>query len=372
MADGLKRGSSKYWPAACLAWAVVVLLFAAQWYAYDLSRTGAEPFSYYVWWSGYLWALLTPVALWLGWRFPISGANWQRRVPLHLGASLGLTGIQLSLEACLGWLRHQHELSAAGALRHYFSQHTQISLLTYWLLVAAAVFYRTREDAREGRVRSAKLVAQLSAARLEALRQQLHPHFLFNTLQAATTLVHDDADCAEEILLRLSELLRVSLHESQEQEIRLQRELDILGHYIAIQGCRFGDRLRFDMRIDRDVLACAVPSLLLQPLVENAVRHGIGTHKENDTITIRGYRQGNKLCLAVCNLSATLEAPADQLFGRGVGLATTRERLEQLYGTEGASFHLRNLQPKGVCAEITLPYRMLPAETCSAMAEATR
>jgi LytS/YehU family sensor histidine kinase len=242
--------------------------------------------------------------------------------------------------------------------------------LTYWLLVAAAVFYRTRDDAREGVLRSAKLAAQLSAARLEMLRQQLHPHFLFNTLQAVTTLVHEDADRAEEVLLRLSELLRVSLHESQQQEIRLERELDILDHYIAIQTCRFGDRLRFDVQVDRDVLACAVPSLLLQPLVENAVRHGIGVHKENDTVTIQGRRQGNLLRLAVSNVNSTLEATTDRLFGQGVGLATTRERLEQLYGTERASFRLRSLQPKGVCAEVTLPFRLLRPEVSPAIAEA--
>ena len=372
IADLVKEGSAKRWPAICAAWGLVVLVVAGLWYAYDASRTGAEPFSYYVWWSGYMWALLTPAAVWLAWRYPITAANWQRRLPLHLAASLGLTGIQLSLEAYLGWLRHQHELSTGGALRHYFGQHTQISLLSYWLLAAATLFYRTREDAREGSLRSAKLEAQLSAARLEMLRRQLHPHFLFNTLQAATTLVHDDADRAEEVLLRLSELLRVSLHESEQQEIVLERELEILDHYIAIQTCRFGDRLRFDVRVDQDVLACAVPSLLLQPVVENAVRHGIGSHKENDTVTIQGCRQGDSLQLTVCNLTSALEMPFEELFGRGVGLATTRERLEQLYGKGSASFRLRNLQPKGVCAEITLPFRMLPAETCSAITEATR
>jgi LytS/YehU family sensor histidine kinase len=124
------------------------------------------------------------------------------------------------------------------------------------------------------------------------------------------------------------------------------------------------------VQVDRDVLSCAVPSLLLQPLVENAVRHGIGVHKENDTVTIQGRRQGNLLRLAVSNVNSTLEATTDRLFGQGVGLATTRERLEQLYGTERASFRLRSLQPKGVCAEVTLPFRLLRPEVSPAIAEA--
>src|SRR5215472_9101706 len=115
--------------AIALGWAIVVVLFAGQWYAYDATRGLAEPFSYYVWWSGYIWALLTPCALWLAWHYPINARNWRSRVPLHVLASLAVAGVQLSLEAYLGWLRHEHSLSVTGALRHYFSQHIQISLL---------------------------------------------------------------------------------------------------------------------------------------------------------------------------------------------------------------------------------------------------
>jgi two-component system, LytTR family, sensor kinase len=333
---------------------------------YDASRGAAEPFSYYVWWSSYILALLTPAAIWLAWRFPVNSKNWHARVPLHLAASVALACLELSLESYLGWLRH-HRLSVGGALRHYFSQHAQISVLAYWFVVTATLVYRTREDALANSARSARLEAQLSAARLEMLRRQIHPHFLFNTLQAATTLVKDDADRAEEILLRLSELLRVSLHESEQQQIRLERELKILDHYIAIQTCRFADRLHFDVCVDRDVLACAVPALILQPIVENAVRHGIGINKSPDTISIRAFRRDDCLHLTVCNLTSKLTTPAEQS-SRGVGLATTRERLEQLYGRSGASFRLTNQQPKGVCAEITIPFRVVAPQSRAELA----
>jgi two-component system, LytTR family, sensor kinase len=358
MRDRWRRAFSRNRLTVCLVWAIVVVLFASQWYAYDASRAGAEPFRYYVWWSCYLWALLTPSALWLAWRFPITAKNWKGRVPLHLAASIALTGVQLSLEAYLGWLRNRETLSVEGALRHYFSQHMQVSLLTYWLLVGATLFYKAREQVRESGLRSTTLQAQLTTARLEVLRRQLHPHFLFNTLQAAITLVHDDPDRAEEMLLRLSDLLRVSLQESQAQEISLSRELGILDHYLGIQACRFQDRLQFDICVDHELLACLVPSLLLQPLVENAIRHGIGRHKGSDTVTIRAAREGPRLRLEVCNVASRLDVGPPQSHRRGFGLATTRERLAQLYGTEQSSFQLRQLEPAGVCAEVLIPLRL--------------
>jgi two-component system, LytTR family, sensor kinase len=344
--------------AICLVWAVVVIVFASQWFAYDASRAAAAPFSYYLWWSGYIWTLLTPVAVWLAWRFPITARNWRTRLPLHLAASVALTCVQLSLEAYLGWLTHRASLSAGGALRHYFSQHSQVSLVTYWLLVAAVTYYRQREQARETSLRSATLRAELTTARLEVLRRQLHPHFLFNTLQAAITLVHDDPDRAEEVLLRLSDLLRVSLQESQDPEIPLDRELAILDHYMGIQACRFQDRLQFTVCVDDDLRQCLVPSLVLQPLVENAVRHGIGTHKGSDTITIHASRAGTTLRLEVSNRASTLVSASDTPRGRGVGLAATRERLAHLYGTAHSSLELRSLDPTGVCAEVVIPFRM--------------
>lgn len=374
----LKNRPKISWPLIALGFVLAVLFFAAQWYLYNATHGGAERFIYYVWGCGYMLAVLAPAALRLAWRFPITSSSWRRNLPVHILASLLLTGVQVLLQAAFGWIRCRlpwqsspsGEMTWAFALHHYFTHIEQVSLLTYWLLVAAALFYRTREEARESTLRSARLEAQLSAARLEMLGRQLHPHFLFNTLQAATTLVHDDPDRAEEVLLRLSDLLRVSLDES-DQEIPLERELEILDNYVAIQTCRFGDRLQFRVSVDPEALACSVPTLLLQPLVENAVRHGIGTHKENDTITLEARRHGGALRLSISNLTSTLKKPAAQLFGQGVGLPTTRDRLGQLYGTE-AAFVLRELEPKGVCAEITIPFRIVRVGDGAVTAEVAR
>jgi two-component system, LytTR family, sensor kinase len=362
MAHPQPKISAKQAVIAAGVWMLLVLLFASQWYAYDASRGDAAQFSYYLGWSGYMWAILTPSAFWLARRFPITASNWRRRVPFHVVASIALTCVQLSLESYLGWLRHQEHLSATGAFRHYFSQHTQVSLLTYWLVAAAVWFYESREAARRSALRSTQLQAQLSAARLEVLRRQLHPHFLFNTLQAAITLIPEDPDRAEEVLLRLSDLLRVSLHEAATPEISLRRELEILEQYMEIQTCRFQDRLRFDVHADEAARSCLVPSLLLQPLVENAVGHGVGKHKGNDTITIAAARDGGRLRLRISNMTSSLDDTSDQPRSHGVGLASTRERLEQLYGSENSSLRLTRLVPAGVSAEIVIPLRLARAE----------
>jgi LytS/YehU family sensor histidine kinase len=197
---------------------------------------------------------------------------------------------------------------------------------------------------------------------------QLQPHFLFNTLQAATELIHEDPDGAEEILVRLSELLRVSLDELNVQEIPLSRELELLDCYMAIQGRRFGDRLQFEAGIDDDVLGFAVPSFVLQPLVENAIRHGIGRHKGNDVVSIRAFGKENRLYLEVGNRSSSLGDTPERLMSRGTGLANTKARIEQLYGNEH-SLELRNVEPSGVCVRLSIPMRQIAAAEPLTVAE---
>jgi two-component system LytT family sensor kinase len=342
----------------CTGWMLVVLLFGSQWYAYDVSRGVADPFRYYLWWSWYMWAVLTPAVLWLARRRPINPHTWERAIPLHLAVSLALTVLQVFVEASIGWARFEHQLSFKGALRHYYSQHIQLSLLTYWVIVGAAQFYRTYDQARRRQLHAAQLEARLAESQLEVLRVQLQPHFLFNTLQAATMLIHDDPSGAEDVLLRLSQLLRVSLDEFQVAEVSMAREIEFLEHYVGIQQHRFGDRLRFDIRIDQDVLTCAVPSLVLQPLVENAIRHGIGRHREIDVVTVQGSQSKDRLLLEVTNRTGRLEDEPKRLLNRGLGLANTKARLEQLYGPQ-QSLELRNLQPSGVGVVLSIPLRRL-------------
>jgi two-component system, LytTR family, sensor kinase len=342
-------------------WIVIVVLFASQWYAYDAVHSPADPFLYYLGWSFYLWGVLTPSAVWLAGRYPIHGNTWFRIVLLYVAASLFLITAQLCLEASVAWFRVGKPGALPAMLWHYLKQHTQIGFVTFWAVIGLVHFYRIHDEARKRHLRAAQLEARLAEAQMENLRAQLHPHFLFNTLQAAATLIHEDPEGAEDILIRLSELLRVSLDELRAHEISLAREVDFLRHYIGIQQRRFGDRLRFDLRLDPDALDCAVPTLVLQPLVENAVRHGVGKHKETDVITIRAFLEQDRLCLGVSNLTSSLDDSPDRLSSRGVGLANTRGRLEQLYGRE-QQLRMHNLEPRGVSVQIVIPVRRIRSE----------
>lgn len=359
--DGIRRipaGGRLLIPAVLV---LVVLVFAGQWYAYDAGHGIADPLVDYLGWSCYIWGVLTPIGVWFARRHPIDSASWRTAVPLHITASLLLATVQVSFEASLTWFRDGGQWSLLEALRHYLSQHLEVSFFAYWLLVGAAHFYRMYDQARAHQLHSVQLEALLTEARLGALRAQIQPHFLFNTLQAATVLIHEEPDGAEEILLRLSELLRISLDEAHAQEIPLSREIEFLGHYTRIQQRRFGDRLRFSFEVDANLLAVPVPSLVLQPLVENAIFHGIGKHKENDVVTLRVFQQQDRLCLEVSNTTGTLEEAPERVSTQGIGLSNTRARLEQLYGLE-QSLRLFNLQPRGVAVLVSIPARLLPSE----------
>jgi LytS/YehU family sensor histidine kinase len=334
-----------------LGWAAGVLLFAVQWFAYDAARGTADPFHHYLWWSVYTWGVLTPAAIMLARRYPVDATRWRRTVPLHVAAGISIVILEISAEAVLGKLRMHPDASLVDVVAHYFGRHAQLSVLAYAIIVAAVQLHRRA-------LRTAKLETELTAAQLEVLRAQLHPHFLFNTLQAATTLVHDDPDGAEDILLRLSDLLRVSLDEAHVHEVPLERELEVLELYLGIQARRFGDRLQFELAVEPDVHGCMVPPMILQPIVENAIRHGIGRHKGSDVVTIKGARDGACLKLEVRNQRGHLDGPDAPR--PGVGLANTRARLDQLYG-DRHRIALRDLTPSGVSAEIVLPLRPVEA-----------
>ncbi len=341
------------------AWILVVLFFSCQRYLYDLTHGEPLRFGYYIVSSGYIWGVLTPAVLWFGNHWPIRLRTWKRSFPIHVLANLLLTAVGVFGEASLAWLPRKGTWAFSAALRHYFVHHAQICFLTYWGLLAALHIYRMYDRARRRELHAAQLEAQLTEAHLAALRSQLQPHFLFNTLQAATMLIYEDPQGAEEILLSLSELLRSSLQTLNRQEIPLRDEIEFLKHYAAIQRRRFGDRLRFDFEIQEAAQSCAVPSLLLQPLVENAIQHGIGIRKQADVVSIQAFLDQNRLTIEIKNQNGALNETLEKLVPRGVGLSNTIARLERLYGSQQA-FVIRNIAPRGVLVSLSIPARPLP------------
>jgi LytS/YehU family sensor histidine kinase len=222
-------------------------------------------------------------------------------------------------------------------------------------VVAATQGYLYYSRYREGEVRTAQLSAQLAQAQLQALRMQLHPHFLFNTLNAISTLVHKDPEIADRMIARLSDLLRLTLENIGIQEVRLAKELEFLERYLEIERMRFADRLEVRMQIAPETLDARAPYLILQPLVENAIRHGIAPRAARGCVEIGAERRDGKLVLTVKDDGPGMGATGAK---HGVGISSTRARLERLYGA-AHRFELENGENGGLIVTMELPFQLI-------------
>jgi LytS/YehU family sensor histidine kinase len=236
------------------------------------------------------------------------------------------------------------------------------TLPLYWAIIGLqhAVDYSRQARARE--LRSARLETRLIESQMQALHQQLHPHFLFNTLHAISTLVHRDPDKADLMIERLSDLLRITLRKVGAQEVELAEELEYLRAYLDIEQIHFGARLRIEYRIDAAALDVMVPTLILQPLVENAIRHGLEPLVRGGTLTIDAQADGDTLWLRVRDDGAGFAKGRPRR--DGVGLANTKSRLDRLYGEE-AALTIRENPGGGVVVDIYIPLRRGVAKTDS-------
>ena len=230
----------------------------------------------------------------------------------------------------------------------------QVSVLTYWtvLWVAHGLAYYRASQARM--VRTAELTAQLSQARLEALRAQLHPHFLFNTLHAISAFVRQEPDKAETMLAELGELLRAAMDAANEPTVPLSREMEFIDRYLSIQKARLGDRLHVEVDVPPELGDVLVPNLLLQPLVENAVEHGIADRLGEGKLWIRGFMENGNLCLEVEDDGPGLSDEKLDPASWRVGLRNTRDRLAQLYGPE-QHLELANSDAGGLRVRVVIP-----------------
>jgi two-component system, LytTR family, sensor kinase len=313
--------------------------------------------------ESYLWAALTPVIFGLGGRFSVERSNWASRLALFLGVGIL---IAMGVEMLLAFLR----IEFVFPLRRrppFFNPMLGVTRL-FWLddlmvyiAVLAASFARTyflryrarQEEAVRLQAQTALLQAELAEARLAALQTQLNPHFLFNTLHAVSSLVERDPRGVRRMIARLSDLLRFTLERTDRQEVALEQELAFLERYLEIMQIRFQGRLEVDTHLDAGVADALVPTLILQPLVENAVKHGVSKVDASGRIEISARRVGDRLVLAVRDNGPGLDG--GDAGEEGVGLRNTRARLEQLYGT-AQSLTLREATEGGLIAEVTLPY----------------
>jgi two-component system LytT family sensor kinase len=354
------------WLLGLGVWAVIVLAFASQTYGtYAVKR---EPIAFsqaLLWavnsWTG--WLVLAPVVFWIARRIPIERPQLGGTLGLHALAGAGIAIVAgllcYSMEVATGQAMSE-TLSTRQLALMYVSKNWAFYTLIYAALVALyhGVDYYGRY--RERMVREAQLTAQLSGARLDVLKMQLQPHFLFNTLHAISALVRKDPEAADRIITRLGDILRMTLQTNGRQEVPLQQELELLEKYFEIQRTRFGSRLKVHLQQDATATDALVPSLLLQPLIENSVRHAVEAREEPGSVWIETRRTGDRLRLEVRDdgpgFPDDVKTPAP---GRGLGLRNTRARLSALYG-DSASFDLGDGAEGGARVTIDIPYRAGP------------
>jgi sensor histidine kinase YesM len=342
-------------------WTLLAFVFTNQlYYTYRLSErpipwleAASSQFVY-----PYLWAFGTLAILWLARRFPVERPRLGRNLLLHV---LFATVAVVVLNGLFQIVRYL--IFYSGTRPYQWRETVQTIIFNsteaygiYALLLLASQAVRYYRRFREGELRSARLETQLSQAQLQALKMQLHPHFLFNTLHSISALVHTDPETADRMIARLGDFLRLTLENSGAQEVTLQKELEFLRCYLEIEGVRFRDRLTTEIEIEPQTLDTPVPNLILQPIVENAIRHGIAPRSAPGRIEISAKRNNGSLRIEVKDNGPGLPAirVPDGRSREGLGLANTKARLARLYGPSHR-LELANADGGGLVVTLEIP-----------------
>jgi two-component system, LytTR family, sensor kinase len=306
----------------------------------------------------YSWAVLTPLVLWLARRFPLERERWLRGLAVHVFASL-LIGLATRGFRDLMFFYFVAEPEGRITFAKLFLNvylFFDYGSMIYWLILLVSYAFNYYRRYREGEIKTTRLEAQLAQAELQALKMQLNPHFLFNTLHSISALVHKDADAADKMIARLGDFLRLTLDSAGAQEVSLQQELEFLKCYLDIERIRFKDRLTVQMSIEPQALDARLPNLILQPIVENAIRHGIAPRTSHGHIEIEARRYDGILHVQVTDNGPGLPSNGNtgSIF-KGVGLSNTKARLQQLYG-EQHRLDLSNTSKGGLSVILEIPF----------------
>jgi two-component system LytT family sensor kinase len=360
--DRLMRNRLGRLALAALAWTAIGCLFAlpglsmGNWHRTLLGALAQ-------WWA---WGVVTPLIFWADRRLPVSRKQLPQRLLAHLLPSLIFTSLYIyifaAVLAVLGmgpWSSLQNTKILAGALRGMFLW----SWLVYWLILGASQVYHYYKHYLSSELQMERLERNFSEARLNALRMQLDPHFLFNALNTISSQVERDPRLARGMIEHLGDLLRLSLESKDRQEVPLAEEMSFLDHYVAIQKIRFGDQLKIETQISPDVKFASVPCLFVQPLVENAIRHGISRRSSGGTVIILAQRSDGRLDIRILDDGVGLPSGWTLETSTGLGLSITRERIAGLYPNGASHFDVRRRIGGGTEVEISLPLRWMGEES---------
>jgi two-component sensor histidine kinase len=351
------------WLAIGVVWTLFALFFASQFWLQSQFLGRPVAFLQILSWqlvSGYIWFALTPLILYIARRFPFEPGRWKVSLPVHILAGLLIGLVQLAFDAFiltrLGYPPGFEFPNFWEAYKFFVSFNLHLSQLIYWGVVGIWSVYNYYQKYRERELQTSKLEARLAQSRLQVLKMQLHPHFLFNTLNAISELIHRDPDAADRMLTDLSDLLRMSFENLEVQEVALKQELEFLNKYIEIEQMRFHDRLKVEMEIAPETLDACVPNMILQPLVENAIKHGISPRATGGRIDIAAARNNGHLEIMVLDNGLGLPFGDTGTVSEGVGLSNTRRRLKHLYGGEHR-FEIAAASDGGVRVDLEIPFK---------------
>ena len=339
-------------------WTLVGLAFASQFYLSSTllgrSLTWGQAISYSLG-DWYVYALLSVPSLWLARRFPPEGTRPWRTAAIHLAAALVFSLAYVVLRTLVGQVHSlliDEPVTFLEMFRPLLVNTFPFNLLIYGVIISVSHGIDYYRKYHERTVHTLELEKHLAEARLQALLRQLKPHFLFNTLNGIASLMHSDVHAADRMLVRLGELLRLTMSHPGQPLTRLSEEIAFIEKYLEIERIRFRDRLAVDFAIEADVLEAEVPSLILQPLVENAIRHGIEPHTRPGRIELAARRTPGFVELTVRDNGDG--QPAAGFTREGIGLGNTRARLRELYG-DRHRFELANHPAGGLIVRVLLP-----------------
>jgi two-component system, LytTR family, sensor kinase len=349
----------KRWGIILAVWSGLAVYFFVM-NAYALaSKNKPIPWAELLFWceTWFLWALFTPFIVAVTKKYPLRKGVLLQNFVIHLGANVAVLFYTSMGYSILSWLVCLGEKSFVDIMTMVFREFQfAMDFLVYWSAVAVISASHQRRNYIFSQTRESKLNAQLARAQLQALKMQLHPHFLFNTLNSISELMQEDIEAADKMLDHLEHFLRLTVNNSEAQEVPFEQELEFLKCYLAIEHVRFQDRLSIRMDIEPQTLLVAVPNLLLQPIVENAIRHGIAPRTSPGKIEIQAKKNNGILKVRVQDNGPGLSDDQRKTapLKKGLGLSNTRERLQQLYG-KGHRFELENAPEGGLVVTVEIP-----------------